>query len=176
MQNTEIVGEMIEGKATASGETDHLPTDEWTTATLAHASVLLTLVLGMAGGIGAPIGLAVPAVMYLGYRERSRFVAFHALQSLVYQVIGILSYIVFTAAMGVWATAAWHISGWLSAILIGFLLMPLALLLTLLTGLLLVGAPLAWAGYGLYAAYQVYQGGRFYYWLIGKQLEKEVKL
>jgi len=65
----------------------------------------------------------------------------------------------------------WTISGWLTAILVGFLLMPLALLLTLM----LVCALVAWLGYGLYAAYQVYQGYNFHYWLIGERLEKEVK-
>ena len=152
-----------------------VPTDEWTAAALAHASVLLTLVLGAAGGIGAPVGLAVPLAMYFGYREKSRFVAFHALQSFVYQAAGLLAYVVVAAALGVWVAMAWNISGWLAAVLVGFLLMPFALLLTLLMVLVLIGAPIAWLGYGLYAAYQVYQGRNFYYWLIGERLEKEVK-
>ena len=152
-----------------------MPTDEWTAAALAHASIILTLVLGAAGGIGAPVGLAVPLAMYFGYREKSRFVAFHALQSFVYQAAGLLVYVVVAAAMGVLVTMAWNISGWLSAVLVGFLLMPFALLLTLLMVLVLVGAPLVWLGYGLYAAYQVYQGRNFYYWLIGEWLEGEVR-
>ena len=50
-------------------------TDEWTIAALTHASVLLTLILGLAGGIGAVLGLAVPLMVYFAYRERSRFIA-----------------------------------------------------------------------------------------------------
>jgi uncharacterized Tic20 family protein len=160
----------------AASETMAAPTDEWTTAALAHASVLLTLILGAAGGIGLLFGPAVPLAIYLGYRERSRFVAFHALQSLVYQVVGILLYIVFAAVMGSLVAVAWTISGVLSAVLIGLLLMPFALLATLLMAFLLAGAPFAWLGYGLYAAYQVYQGRNFHYGLIGKWLEREVKL
>jgi len=173
MQEAEDVREMPDGEIAETGEVVRVPTDEWTAAALAHASVLLTLVLGAAGGIGAPVGLAVPLAMYFGYREKSRFVAFHALQSFVYQTAGLLMYVVVAAALGVLVTMAWNISAWLAAVLVGFLLMPFALLLTLLMVLVLVGAPIAWLGYGLYAAYQVYQGCNFHYWLIGERLEQE---
>ena len=175
MQKSDDVQEMAEDKMAAADEMVRVPTDEWTVAALAHASVLLTLVLGAAGGIGAPVGLAVPLAMYFGYREKSRFVAFHALQAFVYQIAGLLIYVVVAAALGAWVTIAWNVSAWLAAVLVGFLLMPFALLLTLLMVLVLLGTPLAWLGYGLYAAYQVYQGRNFYYWLIGERLE-EVKV
>ena len=172
----EIVQKVAKGEVTTdSNEAVQVPTDEWTAAALAHASVLLTLILGMAGGVGAPVGLAVPLVMYFGYREKSRFVAFHALQSFVYQITGVLIYAVTAAVMGIGVTMVWNISGWLAGVLVGLLLMPFALLLTMLMVLLLLGAPLAWLGYGLYAAYQVYQGRDFRYWLIGERLEREVK-
>ena len=176
MQGTENAQTVVEGEMATSNEAAQAPTDEWTAATLAHASALLTLILGTAGGVGALVGLTVPLAMYFGYRGKSRFVAFHAMQSFVYQVAGVLLYAVFAAVMAVWVAIAWTVSGLLSAVLIGLLLMPFALLLTLLMGALLVGAPLAWLCYGLYAAYQVYQGRDFHYWLIGEWLEREVKL
>jgi uncharacterized Tic20 family protein len=145
-----------------------VPTNEWTAAAPAHASVLLTLILGTPGGLGVPIGLAVPLVMYFGYRRNSQFVAFHALQSFVYQVTGVIG----IAALGVLVASAWAISGALSAVLVGLALMPMAFSLTLL----LVAAVIAWLAYGLYAAYQVYQGRDFRYWLIGERLEQEVTL
>jgi len=171
-----IESEKWTGVEPEDGEVMTAPTDEWTAAALAHASVLLTLILGSAGGVGALFGPVVPLAIYLGYRERSRFVAFHALQSLVYQVAGVLLYVAFAAFMGSWVELAWTISGLLSVVLIGLLLMPFALLATLLMAFLLAGAPFAWLGYGLYAAYQVYQGRNFHYWLIGEWLEQEVKL
>jgi uncharacterized Tic20 family protein len=160
-----------------TGNTAHQssPTDEWTTAALAHASILLTLVLAFAGGVGALVGLAVPLVVYLSYRERSRFITFHALQSLVYQGAGVLIYLVLVAVSAAAVAAAWTISGLLSAVVIGLLLMPLALVITILMVILLLGAPLLWIGYGLYAAYRVYQGEDFRYWLVGEWLEREVK-
>jgi len=171
------VKDELEGRDNAVPEgTVMKPTDEWTVAALAHASVLLTLILGLSGGVGAPVGLAVPLVMYFGYREKSRFVAFHALQSFAYQMAGVLIYAVLAAVLAVWVATAWTVSGVLAVVLVGLLLMPFALLLTLLMVLLLVGAPFAWLGYGLYAAYQVYQGRSFHYWLIGEWLEKEAGL
>jgi uncharacterized Tic20 family protein len=175
MQHTQVIQEEGAGKVVANTEAVQVPTDEWTAAALAHTSVLLTLILGMAGGIGVLVGPAIPLVVYLGYRGKSRFVAFHALQSLAYHVVGVLSYVVLVAVMAVWVAIAWTVSGLLSAVLVGLLLMPFALLLTLLTTLLLVCIPFAWLGYGLYAAYQVYQGRNFHYWLIGEWLEREVK-
>ena len=150
-------------------------TQEWTVAALAHASLLLTLMLSPAGGIGALVGPAVALAIYFGYRGRSRFVAFHALQSFADQASAVLIYAILAAVLGVWVAMAWTVSGLLSAVVIGLLLMPFALLLTLLTALLLVGAPFGWLGCGLYAAYQVYQGRNFHYWVIGEWLEKEMK-
>jgi uncharacterized Tic20 family protein len=174
MQGADIVQEMTTGELAAGNETLGVPASEWTAAALAHASCLLTIILGPAGGIGALIGPAVALVMYLGYREKSRFVAFHALQSFVYQAVGILSYAVLAAVLAVWVTLAWTASGLLSAVLVGLLLMPFALLLTWVTVSLLVCTPFVWLGYGLYASYQVYQGRDFRYWLIAEWLEREM--
>lgn len=156
----------VNGKV-ANDETVEVPTAEWTTASLAHASILLTMLFGTAGGIGLPIGLAVPLVMYLGYRKQSRFIAFHALQAFVYQLAGTL----ILAFLGALVTMTWTASGSLTTVLVGFALMPFALSLTLL----LAGAAVAWLMYGAYAAYQVYQGRDLRYWLIGECLEREVK-
>jgi hypothetical protein len=53
--------------------------------------------------------------------------------------------------------------------------MPLALVITILMVIVLLGAPLLWVGYGLYMAYRVYQGEDSRYWLLGEWLEREVK-
>lgn len=162
------------------GELAQVPTDEWTAAALAHASILLTVVLGPAGGAGALIGPLIPLVIALGYRQRSRYVAFHALQSFIYQVVGVLIGVpVYTAVTGL-LTAGTVIAyvitviGFLALVLPGLLLVPIALLLTLVTVSWVTGVPLAWLGYGLFAAYQTYQGADFRYPLIGDWLAKEM--
>lgn len=150
-------------------------TDEWTTASLAHASIVLTLILAFAGGVGALLGLAIPLVIYLSYRERSRFIAFHALQALIYQGLGVLAYALLVVVTVAVVAVAWTISGLLSVVVIGFLLMPLVLLITVLMVILLLGLPLVWVGYGLYAAYRIYEGYNFRYWLLGEWTEREVR-
>jgi uncharacterized Tic20 family protein len=61
--------------------------DERTWAMLAHLSALLGYVVGLGQYIA-------PLVIYLVYRERSRFVAFHALQALYFQLALLLLWIV----------------------------------------------------------------------------------
>ncbi|MGD2146145.1 MAG: DUF4870 domain-containing protein [Anaerolineae bacterium] len=168
-------GAKLDGRAVET-ERQSSPSDDWTIAALTHASVLLTLLLALAGGVGALVGLAVPLIVYLSYRERSGFIAFHALQSLVYQGAGMLLYIVLLAVAATIVAAAWAISGALSAVIIGFLLMPLALMITIGTAIVLLGAPLLLLGYGLYGAYKVYQGEDFRYELLGEWLDREVKV
>lgn len=149
-------------------------TDAWTIAALAHASVVLTLLFAFAGGIGALVGLAVPLVIYLTYRERSQFVAFHALQALVYQGAGVLIYLASVIVLALIVTVVWTITGLLSAVAVGFLFLPLAVLVTVLMVLVLLSAPLAWVACGLYAAYRVYQGEGVRYWLLGEWVEREI--
>jgi len=151
-------------------------TDVWTMAALAHASILLTLALSFAGGVGALVGLVIPFVIYLSHRDQSRFVAFHGMQALVYQGAGVLLYLVLAIVLALAVTAAWTISGLLSVLVVGFLLMPLAVLVTVAMVVVLLIAPLGWVVYGLYAAYEVYQGNDFRYWLLGEWVEREVKV
>jgi uncharacterized Tic20 family protein len=175
MLDATSVTDMAQNGGRSGNEATPAPADQWTAAAMVHLTVLLTLVLSVVGGIGALIGLGVTLVIYFAYREKSRFVAFHALQSFIYQVAGIVLYALLVAVLAVWVVIAWTVSGVLSAVLVGMLMMPFALLLTLVLTLVSVCTPLAWLGYGLFAAYQVYQGCDFRYWLIGEKLEQEMR-
>jgi uncharacterized Tic20 family protein len=150
--------------------------DTWTMAALAHASILITLVSAFAGGVGALLGLVIPLVIYLSHRARSRTIAFQALQALVYQGAGVLAYVGLALVLALIVAGLWIIVGLLSAVVVGFLLMPAAVLTTGLMVVVLLLAPLAWLGYGLYAAYQVYQGGHFRYLFIGDWIERRASL
>jgi uncharacterized protein len=125
------------------------PGDERTWGMLAHLSTLLNL----ATGFGGPI---VALVIYLVYKDRSRFVAYHALQAMVFQLI-------WWFGGGVLIGAVWAIVGALSAILVGIVLIPVALCLTPVFLLLPLGALV----YGIIGAVQVSQGQDFKYWLVG---------
>ena len=116
--------------------------DERTWSMIAHLSVLLSLVTGIGGPIAA-------LVIWLVYKDRSQRVAFHALQSLWYQV-----------AWAVILFVGWSITFILMFVLIGFLLVPVMAIASLV--------PFA---HQCYAAYKVYQGVDYRYPVIADMVE-----
>ncbi len=123
--------------------------EERTWSMLAHLSVLLNLVTGFAGPIGA-------LIIYLIYKDRSRLVAYHSLQSMIFQLI-------WWYGGGLLIGGMWAIVGILSAILIGIVLIPFAVVITLVLLILPLGALI----YGVVGAIEVNQGHDFKYWLVG---------
>ena len=112
---------------------------------LAHLSILLNLVTGLLGPVGA-------LIIYLVYKDRSRYVAYHSLQSLIFQLIA-------WVGGGILTAVAWTITGVLSAILVGLLCIPIALVISLI--------PLGAIVYGIIGGIQCNQGQDFRYWLVG---------
>lgn len=125
------------------------PGEERTWGMLAHLSTLLNLVTGFGGPIAA-------LIIYLVYKDRSRYVAYHALQAMVFQLI-------WWFGGGILIGLMWAITGALSALIIGIPLIPVAVCFTPLLALLPVGALI----YGIAGAIQVNQGQDFKYWLVG---------
>lgn len=132
--------------------------DELTMAALAHAGILLGLITNGLGGI------AVALAIWLYERERSAWVSFQALQALVFQLALLAVTLLAGGAVGV----AWAVVGVLAALIVGLCLIPPALVLTLLLAVI----PLGGLVYGLYAAYETYNGREFRYWLVADFLEK----
>ena len=128
------------GKGTATATS---PKDENTWSVLAHLSVFLNLLTGFLGPIGA-------LVIWLMYKDRSPRVSFHALQSLWYQV-----------AWMVILTVGWVVAGILTVVLIGFLLFPVMILLTVV--------PFVHMGY---AAYKISQGVDYRYPFVADLIDK----
>jgi uncharacterized protein len=116
--------------------------EENTWSVLAHLSVLLNIVTGFLGPVAA-------LVMWLVYRDRSPRVAFHALQSMWYQI-----------AWFVILAIGWTITTLLMAVLIGFLLVPVMLILTVV--------PFVHMGY---AAYRVSSGEDYRYPLVADLIQ-----
>jgi uncharacterized protein len=123
--------------------------DERTWSVVAHLTILLNLVTGFAGPVAA-------LVIYLIYKDRSRKVAYHALQALIFQLIC-------WYGGGLLIGAMWAVVGILSAALVGIILIPVAIVLTLVLVLLPVGGVI----YGIIAAFQVSQDQDFKYWQVG---------
>ena len=98
------------------------------------------------------LGVIAALVIFLVYRDRSRYVAYQSLQALIFQIIG-------WVIGGTIAGLFWAFTGILSAIIVGICLIPFAILLSLI--------PLAAIGYGIFGALKCNQGEDFQYWLIG---------
>jgi uncharacterized Tic20 family protein len=160
-----------DGTSLMTTEADLLA-NERTWATLAHASVLLTFALGVStGGLAVIVAALVPLVIWLAFRDRSRFVAFHAMQATVFQLGSVVVLIGLLAAGLLVLIPAWIMTVLLLVVLIGFLLLPLMLVLTIAWPVGLVALPFASLVYGLYAAFEVYGGRAFRYWLVADWIE-----
>ena len=116
--------------------------EERTLSVLAHLSMFLNIVTGFLGPVAA-------LVIWLVYRDRSRDVAFQALQSMWYQV----AWLVILAS-------GWAVTGILMLVLIGFLLVPVMALITLVPFV-----------HSAYAAYRVSKDGEYRYPLIADMIE-----
>ncbi|MEJ2266808.1 MAG: DUF4870 domain-containing protein [Anaerolineales bacterium] len=125
------------------------PEDERTWAMLAHLSVLVNLVTGFLGPVAA-------LVIYLVYKDRSRYVAYQSMQAFVFQLI-------WWVGAGALIGVIWAITGLLSLIIIGILLIPFSILFTLGLALLPLGALV----YGVIGAVECSKGNDFRYWLVG---------
>ena len=135
-QNYGVVGEHDANRATMSVQ------EEKSLSVLAHLSVFLNLFTGFLGPI-------VALVIWLVYKDRSQKVAFHALQSMWYQVAWLV-------LLGI----GWAFTGLLMLILIGFLLVPVMALLTIVPFV-----------HATYAAYRVGQGTDYRYPFIADLIE-----
>jgi len=121
------------------------PADERTWAMLAQLSILLNLFTGFLGTVAA-------LIIYLVFKDRSRYVAYQSMQAFVFQLIAFIG-------AGALAALAWTVSGMLAVVLVGCLCMPIALLISLV--------PVAALVYGVIGALECNQGRDFKYWLVG---------
>lgn len=116
--------------------------DERTWSVLSHLSIFLNLITGFLGPVAS-------LIIWLVYRDRSQKVAFQALQSAIYQ-----------GAWFVVLAAGWTVTFALMAILIGFLLVPGMLVISIV--------PFA---HSAYAAYKVSQGEDYRYPIVADLIE-----
>jgi hypothetical protein len=132
--------------------------DERNWAAIAHLTTVLNLVFfGLAGPLAA-------GLIWLVYKEKSRWVVFHALQALAYQ--GFLLVLLVVIVGGTWMLG--FIFSFATFGIGAFIAVPAMILSFCLGGVILFGGAL----YAMYAAYQVYQGSGFRYPWIADWIEQ----
>jgi hypothetical protein len=135
------------------------PHEERLWAAIAHGSILLPLPVGLASGGTAMLALLfVPLLIYFLYRERSHFVAFHALQAFTFQVAATLGYLLAVIAGVLLLAVGWVLSALSLLVLVGVVLIPIMFLITLVAVIAMVAAPFAFWIYGGIVAVEVYNG------------------
>jgi uncharacterized Tic20 family protein len=141
-----------------------LTREEMNWAALAHASILITFLIGVAtGGLGAFLGVAIPAIIWYVYREKSDYVAEQAKQATVFQLAGVLGwYLLLLGGVIVLAIGA-VVGAVLTIVLVGLLLLLAVAILAVVWGAAVVVLPIAQVVYGCYAAVETYNGRPFRY-------------
>ncbi|HJS29707.1 MAG TPA: DUF4870 domain-containing protein [Anaerolineales bacterium] len=119
--------------------------DERTWALLAHLSILLNLLTVILGPV-------VALIIYFIFKDRSRSVAYHSLQSFLFQMV-------FWVGAGALAVVLGALVSALFWLIIPLLCLPVLCLL----GLVPFGALV----YGVIGAVETSQGKPFDYWLVG---------
>lgn len=133
--------------APPAGPTGPSSEERWAAA-IAHGSILLNLVTGFLGPV-------VALVIWLLYERKSRYVAWHALQAMVFQALAI----VLVVALGAISAVLWAVAAPLLLVVIGFCLLPFALGFTAITAALVLGSLI----YGCAGALTVLEGRDFRY-------------
>lgn len=128
------------------------PAEERQWAMISHLSVLANLITGF-------LSPAIPLILYFVYKDRSRFVAFHAMQAFVMQVFCSFGGFILAVAIGIFSQFIPFL---------GLLCLPISCLFGLL--------PLAALVYGTYGGIQVNQGRDFKYWLIGDWVQNTLHI
>jgi uncharacterized Tic20 family protein len=146
--------------------------DERMWAAIAHGSALLTLLVGgLTGGLAVLFMLFIPLGIYFAYRQRSEFVAYHALQAFALQVLCTVGWLVLLVGGSV-----------LGALLIVLLAItiigiPVALIAALALPLLVIASlalPLGMPVFGALAAWKAYRGEWYRYPRIGNWIDRQM--
>lgn len=116
--------------------------EERTWSVLSHLSVFLNMFTVVLGPVAA-------LIVWLVYKDRSEMVAFQSLQAMWYQVAWLV-------ILG----SGWAVTGLLTFILIGFLLVPVMALATLVPFI-----------HGAYAAYRIGRDGEYRYPIIADMID-----
>jgi len=150
-ENKDLLNQISAEKSSGGEDLSPTSSDERTWAAFAHLCTLLNSVTAMGGLVGA-------GFIYLSKKDESKWVAFHALQSLVFQSIQFGLYLI----LGI----VWILGIAASFITLGLgtlIAVPVLILATFFVMIL----SLAGLIYSLYGAYQIYSGNEFYYLWIG---------
>lgn len=155
---------------------DDAPTDnerKW--AALAHASTLLTALVALgSAGAGSLLTMFVPLLIYFGFRKRSDYVAFHALQAFTIQLVGTVGWGALIVAGSLVWVALIILAALLILALVGILLLPLVVLLGPIFFVVSLALPIGMVIYSVIATVETWNGHNYRYPFIGRWVESQL--
>lgn len=150
-----------------------LTREETNWAAVAHASVLITLLLGIStGSLAAILGVAIPAIIWYVYRDKSEYVTEQARQATIFQVAGILAWWALILVGGLALALGAVVGAVLTIVLVGLLLLLVVALVAIVWSAAILLLPIAQTVYGCYAAIETYNGRPFRYRWIADLIDR----
>jgi len=158
-----------------SYSTMNVSDDERLWAALAHGSIWITALGGLfTVGFVVPLSVFIPLGIYFLYRKQSDYIAFHALQAFVMQLIATVGVLTLAVVGG----TAWAIGMVIAvlavAVLAGIILVPLWGIVGLLLALVVFVTPLAALLFGTIAAIQTYNRRNYRYPFIARWVDRQL--
>lgn len=144
-------------------------------AALAHLSALLTLAVAIiTSGIAVLVMIFVPLAIYFQWRDRSDFVAFHALQAFGMQLLGTVGWLVVMIAGVLTLSIGIIVSALASLLLVGIPFLIVFVLLLIAFILVMGVLPFVMLVFSSIAAYQTYGGKDYRYPFIASWIDRQV--
>lgn len=144
-------------------------------AAVAHGSAWVTFLGGLLSvGVIVPLSVFVPLIIYFMFRKRSDYVAFHALQAFVLQLIGTVGAMLLLFVGGFVWVVGMVLAVLAIVILIGFVLVPVWAMVGVVLLLVTMLLPLAMALYATLAAIDTYNGRDYRYPVIAKWVDRQL--
>lgn len=149
--------------------------DEKLWAAVAHGSVWVTLLGGiLSGGAIIPVSVFIPLVIYFLFRQKSDYIAFHALQAFVLQLIGTVGAFLLLLVGGLVWGIGMVIALLAVVLLVGFILVPFwGIVGVALLGLIVI-LPIAMIFFGTYAAIETYNGRDYRYPFVARWVDRQL--
>lgn len=158
-----------------SYSTMNVADDERLWAAIAHASIWFTMLGGLlTTGFVIPLSIFIPLGIYFLYRKQSDFIAFHALQAFVLQLIATVGVLVLVIVGGLAWAIGMVIAVLAVAVLAGVILVPLWGIVGVILALVIVITPFAALLFGTIAAVQTYNRRDYRYPFVARWVDRQL--
>jgi uncharacterized Tic20 family protein len=149
--------------------------DERMWAAVAHASAWITVLGGLfTGGLFLVISIFIPLIIYFMFRQKSDYVAFHALQAFVLQLVGTVGAFALLIMGGLVWMVGMVIALLAMVILVGFILAPVWGLVGLALMVVVAVMPIAMLLFGTMGAIETYNGRDYRYPYIARWVDRQM--